>query len=53
MDVRDLTALIVGNTAFGNGDYGIEAVRGARGGGNRASGNGNPEQCLNIACNSR
>ena len=50
LDVEDRKALIVGNTALENGDYGIEAVPGVRGGGNRALGNGNPEQCLGIAC---
>jgi parallel beta-helix repeat protein len=48
--VEDPTARIVGNTALGNADYGIEAVPGVRGGRNRALGNGNPDQCLNITC---
>jgi large repetitive protein len=40
------------NTANDNGDLGIEAVPGIIDlGGNRASGNGNPLQCLNIVCN--
>jgi hypothetical protein len=39
------------NTATDNGDLGIEAVPGIIDlGGNRASGNGNPLQCLNVAC---
>ena len=39
------------NTANDNGDLGIEAVAWTRdGGGNRAFGNGNPLQCLNIVC---
>ena len=34
-----------------NGDLGIEAVRGViDGGGNRASGNGDPRQCVNVRC---
>jgi parallel beta-helix repeat protein len=39
------------NTANRNGDYGIEASPGViDGGGNKASGNGNPLQCLNVFC---
>ena len=39
------------NTANDNGDLGTEAVAWTRdGGGNRAFGNGNPLQCLNIVC---
>lgn len=39
------------NLATYNGDLGIEAVAGTvDGGGNRAFGNGNPLQCLNVAC---
>jgi hypothetical protein len=39
------------NTANNNGDFGIEAVSDVIvGGGNRAFGNGNPLQCLNIFC---
>ena len=39
------------NLATFNGDLGIEAVAGTiDGGGNRAFGNGNPLQCLNITC---
>ena len=39
------------NLATYNGDLGIEAVAGTLdGGGNRAFGNGNPLQCLNIVC---
>jgi len=42
---------ITANTADDNLDYGIEAVAGVTdGGGNTASGNGNPAQCLNVAC---
>jgi hypothetical protein len=38
-------------TANANHDLGITAVRGViDGGGNQASGNGNPAQCTNIAC---
>jgi hypothetical protein len=43
--------LIRRNVANDNGDFGIEAVEGViDGGGNRASGNGNPLQCLNVFC---
>jgi hypothetical protein len=39
------------NTANDNTDLGIEAVPGViDGGGNKASGNGNPAQCLNVRC---
>jgi parallel beta-helix repeat protein len=39
------------NTANINGDLGIEAVSGVIDlGGNRASGNGNPLQCVNVVC---
>jgi nitrous oxidase accessory protein NosD len=42
---------ITSNSASFNGDFGIEAVAGViDGGGNRATGNGNPAQCLNVAC---
>jgi hypothetical protein len=39
------------NTANRNGDLGIEAYDGAiDGGDNKAHGNGNPLQCLNVVC---
>ena len=39
------------NTANDNGDLGINAVSGiVDAGGNAASGNGNPLQCINVAC---
>jgi hypothetical protein len=39
------------NFALRNGDLGIEAVEGVRdGGGNRAVGNGNAEQCVGVDC---
>ena len=50
IDVEDPTAHVARNTANDNGDLGIEAVPGVRGNGNRATGNGNPAQCLNVAC---
>lgn len=51
IDVDAPGTIIRTNTARNNGDLGIEAVVGAiDGGGNRASGNGNPLQCLNVVC---
>ena len=45
------TSVVTHNLIVHNGDLGIEAVPGViDGGGNRAAGNGNPLQCLNIAC---
>jgi parallel beta-helix repeat protein len=42
---------VTANTANDNTDLGIEAVPGViDGGGNKASGNGNPAQCLNVHC---
>jgi hypothetical protein len=42
---------LAGNRAFGNPDFGIEAVAGViDGGGNRAWDDGNPLQCLNVDC---
>jgi parallel beta-helix repeat protein len=42
---------VTGNTANLNLGLGIEAVPGTiDGGGNRASGNGNPLQCTNVSC---
>jgi hypothetical protein len=43
--------LVRANTANDSGDLGIEAIEGTiDGGGNRASGNGNPLQCVNVVC---
>jgi Periplasmic copper-binding protein (NosD) len=45
------SVVLIRNTANDNGDFGIEAVPGVTdGGGNKASGNGNPLQCLNVFC---
>jgi hypothetical protein len=39
------------NSANNNGDLGIESIEGTiDGGGNRAGGNGNPLQCVNVVC---
>jgi parallel beta-helix repeat protein len=44
-------AVLTRNAAYVNHDLGIEAVPGATdGGGNRARRNGNPAQCVGIAC---
>jgi hypothetical protein len=45
-------ATLRGNITDDNTDLGIEAVDGViDGGGNRASGNGDPRQCVGVACN--
>jgi large repetitive protein len=45
------TTTISDNDAVHNGDLGIAAMPGViDGGGNRAAGNGNPLQCLNVSC---
>jgi parallel beta-helix repeat protein len=50
-EIRSPGTVLTRNTANGNGDLGIEAVAGVvDGGGNRASGNGNPLQCVNVFC---
>jgi parallel beta-helix repeat protein len=41
---------LIGNVADNNGALGIRAVPGVFGVGNRASGNGDPLQCLNVVC---
>jgi parallel beta-helix repeat protein len=52
LDVNHPKTKLTRNRARLNGDLGIEAVRGViDGGGNRASGNGDPRQCTNIVCN--
>jgi parallel beta-helix repeat protein len=51
IDVNNPDTTIADNTANENGDLGIEAVAGVTdGGGNRASGNGDPRQCVNVVC---
>jgi parallel beta-helix repeat protein len=50
-DVDSTTAKLRSNQAIRNADLGIDAARGViDGGGNRASGNGDPRRCLNVAC---
>lgn len=51
IDVGAVGTTLAGNVADDNHDLGIEAVPGVIDGGrNRASGNGNPLQCTNLAC---
>jgi parallel beta-helix repeat protein len=51
IDVGTRSTKLTSNRVRRNGDLGIEAVRGViDGGGNRASGNGDPRQCTNIVC---
>jgi len=50
-DIRSHSAKLTGNQAERNRDLGIAARRGViDGGGNRASGNGDPRQCTNLVC---
>jgi large repetitive protein len=49
--VQSPTTKLTENRAIANGDLGIRAVEGViDGGGNRASGNGDRRQCVNISC---
>jgi hypothetical protein len=52
VDVTSPTVTVSNNFASFNGDLGIEAepTPAIDGGGNRANGNGNPAQCLNVRC---
>jgi hypothetical protein len=50
IEVQSPSTRMFRNTADDNGDLGVEAVPGVFAVGNRAHGNGNPLQCLNIAC---
>ena len=51
IDVDTPVTTLVRNTANFNADLGIEAVAGVTdGGGNKASGNGNPAQCVGVTC---
>jgi parallel beta-helix repeat protein len=50
-DINSGTMTLTGNRSRRNDDLGIEAVFGViDGGGNLASGNGDPLQCLNVTC---
>jgi hypothetical protein len=49
--VDSASTTITRNTAVSNTDLGIDAVAGVTdGGGNRATDNGNPLECVNISC---
>jgi parallel beta-helix repeat protein len=51
IDVESPATTLIDNVANNNHDLGIDAVTGVvDGGGNKASGNGNPLQCLNVSC---
>src|SRR5262245_27563196 len=50
IDVNSAGTRIVRNAANSNDDLGIEAVQGVTASGNTATGNGNPVQCVNVAC---
>ena len=51
IDVEAPSTSLLRNTTNANADLGIEAVPGVNDlGGNRATGNGNPLQCLNVVC---
>jgi parallel beta-helix repeat protein len=51
-DVESTSTKLTGNRAVRNADLGIEAVPGViDGGGNIAHNNGDPRQCVHIACN--
>jgi len=50
IDVEDASDRVIANVANDNGVLGINAVPGVFGLGNRASGNGDPRQCVNVAC---
>ena len=51
IDVESAATTLRNNTANRNHDLGIEAAPGVTdGGGNTAGGNGNPLQCINVAC---
>jgi Right handed beta helix region len=51
IDVANAATTLRRNVANRNDDLGIEAVTGVTDGGhNRAHGNGNPAQCLNVSC---
>ena len=51
IDVDAAGTTVTRNKANVNADLGIEAVPGViDGGGNKANGNGNPAQCVNVSC---
>jgi large repetitive protein len=51
IEIDNAAATLTRNLAARNGDHGIEAIAGVTdGGGNRAVANGNPIQCVSVAC---
>jgi parallel beta-helix repeat protein len=50
IDIDDPDNTVSGNVTNENGGYGIKAVPGVRGAGNKAAGNHGPGECLNIDC---
>ena len=51
IDIRRAATVLADNWANDNADLGIFAVAGViDGGGNRARGNGNPAECVGVAC---
>jgi parallel beta-helix repeat protein len=51
INVLSRSTTLTRNRAVHNDDLGIQAVKGViDGGGNRASGNGDPRQCVNVTC---
>lgn len=51
IEVDTAAATLARNLAARNGDHGIEAIAGVTdGGGNKAVANGNPNQCVSVAC---
>jgi parallel beta-helix repeat protein len=51
INVLSRSTTLTKNRAVRNGGLGIKAVEGViDGGGNRASGNGDPRQCVNVTC---
>lgn len=50
IDADSASTTISDNLAVRNHDLGIEAIAGVTGGGNHASGNGDPRQCTHVSC---
>jgi parallel beta-helix repeat protein len=51
LEIESRSTKLTSNRAVRNADLGIRAIEGViDGGGNRASGNGDPRQCVNVRC---
>ncbi len=51
IDVDSAATTVTKNTANDNGNLGVDAVAGVvDGGGNKATGNGDPDQCVGVVC---